>query len=61
MKDKVLFDDDQKKIEDAVMNYPIGSYQAGEVVRLSALLYDRGVNVENELKKLHNKFGISDK
>ncbi|MGG2091323.1 hypothetical protein AB1283_00975 [Bacillus sp. S13(2024)] len=59
MESNILFEEDQRKIEDAVMNYPMGSYQAGEVVRLSALLYDKGVNVENELKKLCNKFFIS--
>lgn len=59
MESKVLFEEDQKKIEDSVMNYPMGSHQIGEIARLSALLYEKGINVEIELKRLCNKFFIS--
>lgn len=59
--DKVLFAEDQKKIEDAVQYYPMGSYQVGEIARLSSLLYERGINVIDELNKLHRKYGISDR
>jgi hypothetical protein len=57
----VLFDDDQKKIEDAVLYHPMGSYQIGEIARLSALLYDKGVDVVKYLEKLHDAFGINSK
>jgi len=56
--DTVLFSEDQKKIEDAVEYHAMGSYQVGEVAKLSALLYDRGIDVIKELEKLHCKFVI---
>ncbi len=57
---KVLFDEDQKKIEDAVTYYPLGSYQIGEIAELSALLYERGIDVIKELNKLHIKYRIKE-
>lgn len=57
-REKALFDEDQKKIEDSVEYHAMGSYQIGELARLSALLYDRGVDVIKEIEKLHYKFGI---
>lgn len=57
--ESVLFPDDQQKIEDAVVKYPMGSYQIGEIARLSALLYDRGIDVEKQLINLCNRFGIN--
>lgn len=56
--DEVLFPEDQEKIEDAVANYPMGSYTAGEVIRLSALLYERGIDAEKQLIRICNKYGI---
>lgn len=55
---KVLFEEDQKKIEYYVLKYPLGSYQIGEIAKLSALLYERGINVIDELNKLHSKYGV---
>lgn len=58
MEEKVLFDDDQKKINDAVRLHAMGSYQIGEVAKLSALLYDRGIDVIQQLKALHRKYNV---
>lgn len=59
MKETLLFDDDQKKIEEAVLYHAMGSYQIGEIAYLSALLYDRGINVIKELEKLSHASDIS--
>lgn len=50
--DKILFKEDLKKIEDAVEKYPLGSYQIGEIARLSGLMYERGINVAAQLEYL---------
>ncbi len=39
----------------------MGSYQIGEVARLSSLLYDRGVDVNKELENLCRKFNMNNK
>jgi hypothetical protein len=52
MREKVLFDEDQKKINGSVENHAIGSYQIGEISKLSATLYDSGVDVVKELQRL---------
>ncbi|MCY8011273.1 hypothetical protein MOB66_02250 [Bacillus haynesii] len=56
MKENMLFEEDQKKIENAVEYHNIGSREIGEVARLSALLCDKGVNVIKELQKLCYKY-----
>ncbi len=38
MKENMLFEEDQKKIENAVEYYNMGSYEIGEIARLSALI-----------------------
>ncbi|WP_368900784.1 hypothetical protein [Oceanobacillus oncorhynchi] len=53
--ESALFLDDQKKIEKAVQDYPMGSYQIGEIAMVSALLYERGIDVEKHLRSLHDK------
>lgn len=53
-----LFPEDLKKIEVAVLYYPMGSYQAGEVARLSALLYERGIDATKQLALVCDKYGI---
>lgn len=57
----VLFPEDQKKIEEAVTLYPMGSYQIGEVARISALLYEQGVNVVEQLKYLCEVYSVNQK
>lgn len=54
-----LFKEDEEKIDDSIIYHSMGSYQIGEIARLSALLYDRGVDVIKELEKLHHKFNIN--
>jgi len=54
-----LFEEDHKKIEDAVNLHPMGSYQIGEIARLSTTLYDRGIDVIKQLESLHLQFGIN--
>lgn len=54
-----LFPDDQKIIENAVQDYPISSYQIGEIARFSALLYERGFDVERHLIRTCKKYGVS--
>jgi len=56
---KILFDEDQLKIENAVIKYPLGSYQIGEIARLSGLLYGEGVDVIYKLEQLCYKYGIN--
>lgn len=59
LKESALFTEDQMKIEESVLYHAMGSYQIGEIARLSALLYDRGIDVIKHLEKLHNDFGIN--
>ncbi|PAD70604.1 hypothetical protein CHH83_02035 [Bacillus sp. 7586-K] len=59
MKESALFTEDQMKIEKAVIFHTMGSYQIGEIARLSSLLYDRGVDVIKHLEKLHKDYGIN--
>lgn len=47
-----LFQEDLEKIESACAYYPLGSYQIGEIARLSGYLQEKGVNVLIELQKL---------
>lgn len=49
-KDKVLFDDDLEKINQACLSYPMGSKQMGQVAELSGILYGMGVDVEKLLE-----------
>ena len=46
----ILFPQDLIKIEYACMRYPIGSFQAGEIVKLSGYLYQNGIDVEKLLR-----------
>ncbi|MEL3959508.1 hypothetical protein NST17_20360 [Caldifermentibacillus hisashii] len=52
MLEKALYEEDQKKIEEAVVKHAMGSYQMGEVAMLSAWLYDRGIDVIKYLQAL---------
>lgn len=61
MRRKILFDEDQKKVDNSVEYHAMGSYQIGEVARLSALLYDMGIDVIKELENLCRKFNVNDK
>ena len=54
----VLFSEDLKKINYYVSNYPMGSYQMGEIARLSALLYERGVDVKKHLEFLCKHYRV---
>lgn len=56
--DSVLYPEDQKKIEEAVQYFPMGSYQIGEIARLSALLYNEGIDVEKRLIEMCKTYGI---
>lgn len=58
---EVIFPEDRKKIEESVMLYPMGSYQIGEVARISALLYEQGVNVVEQLKYLCEIYNVKQK
>lgn len=49
--ESILFPQDQIKINNAVIKYPLGSYQMGEIARLSGLLHYEGVNVLTLLKR----------
>lgn len=51
LNNKILFDEDLEKIEQAVVKYPMGSYQIGEIARVSALLYNEGIDVLDALCK----------
>lgn len=55
----VLFPEDQAKIDNAVIRYPMGSYQAGEIVNLSGLLYQEGIDVLELLVKWCIKHNIN--
>lgn len=57
--ENVFFEDDLKKIKDAVEKYPLGSYQMGEIARLSALLSERGIDVIEHLERLCEKYRIN--
>ena len=57
----LLFVEDINKIKIAVSDYPMGSHQVGEIVRLSGLLYDRGVDVVGQLNVLCRKYKVSTK
>lgn len=57
--ENILLPEDQKKIENAVRYYPIGSYHIGEIARISALLHERGINVEKHLIRICEKYGVS--
>lgn len=59
MNNKALLNEDQKKIDDSVEYHSMGSYQIGEVARLSSLLYVRGVDVNKELENLCRKFNVN--
>lgn len=48
---EVLFKEDREKVVDSVVNYPFGSYQLGEVAKLSGYLYELGVDVAGLLKR----------
>lgn len=48
----LLFKDDEEKLAEAVEKHAFGSYQLGEVARISSLLYDRGIDVEKHLIQL---------
>ncbi len=61
MEQKILFDEDQKKVEESVEFHAMGSYQVGEIARLSSLLYDRGVDVIRELENLCRRFNVKNK
>ena len=56
MNKQILFNEDIEKINNAVVNYPLGSYQIGEIAKLSGLLYQEGVDVVRELEKLCRKY-----
>ena len=56
---KVLFDEDQDKINNAVHRYPLGSYQMGVIAELSGLLYERGVDVAGVLASLCKTYGVN--
>ena len=56
MSNQVLFDDNIEKINNTVQYYPLGSYQVGEIAKLSGLLYQEGVDVVKELEKLCHKY-----
>lgn len=55
----VLFEEDQTKINNAVVRYPMGSHQIGTIAELSSLLYERGVDVTSILISLCKTYGIS--
>lgn len=57
--ESVFFEDDLKKIKDAVEKYPLGSYQMGEIARLSALLSEMGIYVIEHLERLCEKYRIN--
>jgi|GEM_PF-3255317 len=61
MERKILFSEDQNKIDESVEYHAMGSYQIGEVARISSLLYDRGVDVIRELENLCHKFNVKNK
>lgn len=56
-KEQILFNEDLEKINKACTNYPLGSYQIGEIARMSGFMYEQGINVikmlEDEFKKRH--------
>ncbi len=52
----VLFDEDLNKINNAVSRYPMGSYQIGEIAKLSGLLYEMGIDVVDMLQRTHSKY-----
>ncbi|KUL16233.1 hypothetical protein P4T28_15400 [Bacillus paralicheniformis] len=56
MKENVLFEEDQKKIENAVEYHNMGCSEIAEIATLSALLCDKGVNVIKELQKMLYKY-----
>jgi len=58
MDEKVLFEEDQKKIDDSVRLHAMGSHQIGEIAEISATLYDRGVDVVRELQRLQRVFNV---
>lgn len=58
MSSKVLFDEDLEKIEKTCIRYPIGSYQAGEIIRISGALYWMGIDVLDRLRRLCRERGI---
>lgn len=51
-----LFEEDIKKIVESVIKYPLGSYQIGEIARISAHLYEKGINVVDVLNNIKNKY-----
>ncbi|MCA1021576.1 hypothetical protein [Halobacillus litoralis] len=59
--DEILFPEDSEKVVRSVVYHPMGSYQLGEVARLSSLLYDRGIDVTDYLESLCRKHGVSTK
>ncbi|GLO66235.1 hypothetical protein [Oceanobacillus kimchii] len=54
-----LFTEDQKKIENAVQYYPLGSCQIGEIAMMSAKLYEKGIDAEKQLKLVCDKYSVS--
>lgn len=48
---RIIYPEDLLKIEYTCIKYPVGSYQAGEIIRLSGYLEEQGVDVIKILKK----------
>lgn len=57
----VIFTEDQMKIEKSVAMYPMGSYQMGEIARISGLMYKQGVDVVEQLKYLCEIYDVNQK
>ncbi|WP_017470648.1 hypothetical protein [Amphibacillus jilinensis] len=52
---EILFENDQNKVVNAVTCFSLGSYQIGEIARISGLLYSSGVDVVKLLEKKHKE------
>ncbi|WJV20743.1 hypothetical protein QU593_10035 [Rossellomorea marisflavi] len=50
--DEVLFEEDKLKIAEAITYHPLGSYQMGEIARISSLIADTGYDVVGYLERL---------
>ncbi|WP_442636561.1 hypothetical protein [Rossellomorea marisflavi] len=50
--DEVLFEEDKMKIAEAITYHPLGSYQMGEIARISGLIADTGYDVVGYLERL---------
>lgn len=55
---EVMTKDDMDKIAYAVFNNPLGSYQMGEIARISGELQTHGIDVLAQLKLVRRKYRI---